>query len=304
MFRKTKAFRLDQDESSSEEFGIPVVGNDNSDEDENSEIEFGVPKPNAPVFSQKRNPFNIQKESNDVTCQDGKSKCPERTTCCVLGGGMYGCCPIAGAVCCEDHLHCCPHDTRCDTAEGRCINPTTLESSPWYKKFAATRIIKKHAVNLNPSSRPCAEGYCEGDQTCCSPTFARNPTCCPFSGGVCCKSGCCPKGYRCTGSSCVVETDEITVRAPKAGLVSGKFFGSSNIVFKTCEDGSNCPSKSICCPVGSDNGVKSFKCCPLKQGTCCENSCCPRGFHCGQEGVCERAALTKDLLKELFFDSL
>ena len=127
IIKKTRAFKLKSDGLSSEEFEIPVRGNDDSDEVEDSEepeTRFSVPKVNAPVYSQKRNPFKTQKEDNDVTCQDGKSKCPSGTTCCVLGGGMYGCCPIPGAVCCADHLHCCPHDTKCDTAEGRCINPT------------------------------------------------------------------------------------------------------------------------------------------------------------------------------------
>ncbi|KAE9549042.1 hypothetical protein FO519_007756, partial [Halicephalobus sp. NKZ332] len=196
MLKKTRAFKIVEEDSSSEEFGIPVIGKDEEDSGE-PEVRFNSPQVNAPAFSQKRNPFKNQKEVRDVTCQDGHSKCPSGTTCCTLGGGIFGCCPVPHAVCCEDHLHCCPQNTKCDTAQGRCINPTTLEKSPWYKKFSSTKIIKKTSIDLNPSFRPCASGYCEGHQTCCSPVFARNPTCCPFSGGICCKSGCCPKGYTC-----------------------------------------------------------------------------------------------------------
>ncbi|KAE9546341.1 hypothetical protein FO519_010447, partial [Halicephalobus sp. NKZ332] len=137
-----------------------------------------------------------------------------------------------------------------------------------------------------------------------SPVFARNPTCCPFSGGICCKSGCCPKGYTCANSGCVEKAKGISVRSPKASLVAGKFYENSEDLLKVCQDGSKCPRKSTCCPVEDEGGVKSFKCCPLSQGACCEKSCCPRGFHCAGEGICERAALTKDLLKEMFSDSI
>ncbi len=42
------------------------------------------------------------------TCADGKSECPTGTSCCQLDSGEYGCCPLPNAVCCSDHLHCCP----------------------------------------------------------------------------------------------------------------------------------------------------------------------------------------------------
>ncbi|KAH7694482.1 granulin-like, partial [Aphelenchoides avenae] len=63
----------------------------------------------------------IRSESvGDVTCSDGKSKCPDHTTCCPIAEGIYGCCPAENAVCCEDHVHCCPQGTTCDTAQGTC----------------------------------------------------------------------------------------------------------------------------------------------------------------------------------------
>ncbi len=34
----------------------------------------------------------------------------------------FGCCPIEGAVCCEDRMHCCPPQLPvCDTDTGRCL---------------------------------------------------------------------------------------------------------------------------------------------------------------------------------------
>merc|ERR1712142_926893 len=50
------------------------------------------------------------------------SSCPDGTTCCRLPGGTWGCCPMANAVCCKDHLHCCPSGTKCDTEHGRCTS--------------------------------------------------------------------------------------------------------------------------------------------------------------------------------------
>lgn len=29
-------------------------------------------------------------------------------TCCLLASKRYGCCPFPNAVCCQDHVHCCP----------------------------------------------------------------------------------------------------------------------------------------------------------------------------------------------------
>ncbi|VDO36907.1 unnamed protein product [Onchocerca flexuosa] len=47
-------------------------------------------------------------------CPDGKSTCRDSATCCPVGAGIYGCCPMKDAVCCDDHTHCCPSATKCD----------------------------------------------------------------------------------------------------------------------------------------------------------------------------------------------
>ena len=44
----------------------------------------------------------------NAACPGGSSECPDQTTCCQLSSGDWGCCPLPNAVCCEDHLHCCP----------------------------------------------------------------------------------------------------------------------------------------------------------------------------------------------------
>ncbi|KAF5740652.1 cysteine proteinase RD21a [Tripterygium wilfordii] len=61
------------------------------------------------------------------TVCDSYYTCPESTTCCcVYQYGSYcfawGCCPLDGATCCDDHYSCCPHDYPvCNINEGTCL---------------------------------------------------------------------------------------------------------------------------------------------------------------------------------------
>ncbi|XP_008796470.2 oryzain alpha chain-like [Phoenix dactylifera] len=61
------------------------------------------------------------------TVCDNYYSCPESTTCCcVYEFGNYcfawGCCPLEGATCCEDHYSCCPQDYPiCNVQEGTCL---------------------------------------------------------------------------------------------------------------------------------------------------------------------------------------
>ncbi|KAG1363324.1 oryzain alpha chain [Cocos nucifera] len=61
------------------------------------------------------------------TVCDNYYSCPESTTCCcVFDFGNYcfawGCCPLEGATCCEDHYSCCPHDYPiCNVRAGTCL---------------------------------------------------------------------------------------------------------------------------------------------------------------------------------------
>nr|2JYE_A Chain A, Granulin A [Homo sapiens] len=55
----------------------------------------------------------------DVKC-DMEVSCPDGYTCCRLQSGAWGCCPFTQAVCCEDHIHCCPAGFTCDTQKGTC----------------------------------------------------------------------------------------------------------------------------------------------------------------------------------------
>ncbi|KAF7141886.1 hypothetical protein RHSIM_Rhsim06G0054800 [Rhododendron simsii] len=60
------------------------------------------------------------------TVCDDNFACPESTTCCCVyefGKACFawGCCPLEGATCCEDHSSCCPHEYPvCNVYSGTC----------------------------------------------------------------------------------------------------------------------------------------------------------------------------------------
>lgn len=85
-----------------------------------------------------------------VVC-DTTHECPTSSTCCCLRELVgyclaWGCCPLEGAVCCDDNEHCCPGELPvCDTFAGRCL-PKMGEidgSVPWYTKTKATRRTRR-----------------------------------------------------------------------------------------------------------------------------------------------------------------
>jgi len=69
----------------------------------------------VPALNQPKLTFDAE----SVNCGDGSS-CPSGTTCCKMANGRYGCCPQPNAVCCNDHIHCCPNGYTCDVADGTC----------------------------------------------------------------------------------------------------------------------------------------------------------------------------------------
>uniref|UniRef100_A0A453D867 Granulins domain-containing protein n=1 Tax=Aegilops tauschii subsp. strangulata TaxID=200361 RepID=A0A453D867_AEGTS len=58
---------------------------------------------------------------------DSYNECPASTTCCCIyeyGKECFawGCCPLEGATCCDDHYSCCPHNYPiCNTQQGTCL---------------------------------------------------------------------------------------------------------------------------------------------------------------------------------------
>ncbi|XAR48376.1 Actinidain [Bertholletia excelsa] len=61
------------------------------------------------------------------TVCDDYYTCPDSSTCCCVYEYAnycfaWGCCPLEGATCCEDHYSCCPHDYPiCNVDAGTCL---------------------------------------------------------------------------------------------------------------------------------------------------------------------------------------
>jgi hypothetical protein len=97
------------------------------------------------------------------------------TTCCQLSTGDWGCCPLENAVCCEDHLHCCPQGYTCDVKDGRCNKGDV--SLPFFRKSKSSP--------SKQNSRPNVDQVCPGGSSQCP----SGSTCCQLSTG---DFGCCP----------------------------------------------------------------------------------------------------------------
>ncbi|XP_066344675.1 oryzain alpha chain-like [Miscanthus floridulus] len=78
---------------------------------------------------------------------DNYYSCPESTTCCcIYEYGKYcftwGCCPLEGATCCDDHYSCCPHDYPiCNVQQGTCLMG---KDSPLSVKATKRTLAKPH----------------------------------------------------------------------------------------------------------------------------------------------------------------
>jgi hypothetical protein len=78
---------------------------------------------------------------------DSSYTCPDSTTCCcIYEYGKYcyawGCCPLEGATCCDDHYSCCPHDYPiCNIQQGTCL---MAKDSPLSVKALKRTLAKPH----------------------------------------------------------------------------------------------------------------------------------------------------------------
>ncbi|XP_047062861.1 oryzain alpha chain-like [Lolium rigidum] len=90
---------------------------------------------------------------------DSYYTCPASTTCCCIfeyGKECFawGCCPLEGASCCDDHYSCCPHDYPvCNTRRGTCSatkdSPLSVKA---LKRIMATRTGARRAEDGMKSS--------------------------------------------------------------------------------------------------------------------------------------------------------
>ncbi|XP_072270765.1 progranulin isoform X2 [Pyxicephalus adspersus] len=218
-------------------------------------------------------------------CGDGSS-CPDGSTCCRLDSHSFGCCPLISAVCCDDHIHCCPSETTCDLAHKKCVSE--ISEIPMFTKTPALReegypdllgiSVKKATVKCDDTAT------CPGTATCC-----RLPSgewgCCPFEKAVCCadRLHCCPSGYICDGESCTKDQDSI----PWMKKIPALKEESTNV---PCDLTSYCPDKTTCCRLPSGD----WGCCPIEKATCCsdQDHCCPSGWRCGEQATCSIGQLS------------
>ncbi|CAL1543698.1 unnamed protein product [Lymnaea stagnalis] len=232
----------------------------------------------------------LAKSREEVTCNDGSS-CPQGSTCCQLASGSYGCCPLPQAVCCDDHVHCCPNGYTCDVSAGTCNKGNDIVA--WLTKQPAKTVV---------NDVPCDDtSSCPDGNTCCKLASGQYG-CCPLPKAVCCDDHvhCCPNGYTCDVSAGTCNRGNDIV----AWLTKQQAKTVVNDV--PCDDTSSCPDGNTCCKLASGQ----YGCCPLPKAVCCDDHvhCCPNGYTCDvSAGTCNRgndivAWLTKQPAKRVVND--
>nr|CBN81737.1 Granulins [Dicentrarchus labrax] len=211
-----------------------------------------------------------------VTCPGGKSSCPDSSTCCLLTSGDYGCCPYPDAVCCSDHIHCCPEGTKCDLLHSACVSALGESSAAVRIPAAVTELNSKCDKSTS----------CPGKSTCCK-TASGDWACCPLPQAVCCNDHehCCPKGYKCNvteqtcdrpGGLSLPWLRKVPALQTESSLaVSGPTRPARNM----CDATTSCPKDTTCCFM---DRTHKWGCCPLPKAVCCNdgNHCCPSGHTC------------------------
>ncbi|XP_060776980.1 granulin b isoform X2 [Neoarius graeffei] len=214
--------------------------------------------------------------SNDVTCPDKVSMCPDDTTCCKLENGSYGCCPMPNAVCCEDHVHCCPEGTTCDLARSTCVLDNELTGMARGKAPPILRLKLTSKVDVVPCNESVA---CATGNTCCKRQDGQW-SCCPLPEAVCCEDHihCCPHGTVCDLSKGTCDDPlDLSLSVPLVKKVPA-FPHLSQPASEKCDESFSCPQDTTCCKTASG----SWGCCPLPQAVCCEDHrhCCPHNTVC------------------------
>ncbi|XP_077020277.1 progranulin [Tamandua tetradactyla] len=215
----------------------------------------------------------------DVKC-DWEMSCPDGYTCCRLQSGAWGCCPFVQAVCCEDHIHCCPAGFRCDTGKGICQQG--YFQMPWMEK-APTHLSLPDPQSME-GDVPCdSTASCPPFNTCCR-LLSGEWGCCPAPEAVCCldHQHCCPHGYRCTPEGQCEKGNKMVARLEKRPVLEARPPRDTS-----CDQHTSCPVGQTCCPSLSGGSA----CCQLPHAVCCEDRehCCPAGYTCNVKArSCEK----------------
>ncbi|OBS58612.1 hypothetical protein A6R68_10272 [Neotoma lepida] len=219
-----------------------------------------------------------------VVCPDAQTQCPDDSTCCEMPTGQYGCCPMPNAICCSDHLHCCPQDTVCDLIQSKCLSEhyTTdlLTKLPGYPVSLMTNLLPTMKEVKCDMEVSCPDGY-----TCCLLTTGAWG-CCPFTKAVCCldHQHCCPHHFTCTAEGYCQKGESIVAGLEKTPAHQTSLFLSGDI---GCDHHTSCPVGQTCCP----SLKEGWACCQLPHAVCCEDQqhCCPTGYTCNvKEKTCEK----------------
>ncbi|XP_078079942.1 granulin b isoform X2 [Mustelus asterias] len=201
----------------------------------------------------------------DVKCNDTAS-CPDNNTCCKLPSGEFGCCPAPDAVCCADHIHCCPHGYKCRPGTGECFQKGN--SIPWMMKTPA--VVQGRAMNVQCDERKS----CPPNHTCCK-SASGDWTCCPLPQAVCCEDHihCCPSGYTCDVQHQLCKSKGSSI--PMILKLSASVERTEGMM---CGEDTMCQSGTTCCR----NRSGGWSCCPFTQAVCCKDEahCCPKGYMC------------------------
>ncbi|XP_051987482.1 uncharacterized protein LOC127647338 [Xyrauchen texanus] len=254
--------------------------------------------PVQPISSQKvanKQGASVDSDYN-VPCND-TAACPDETTCCKTKEGEWACCPLPEAVCCDDFIHCCPHDKICNVAAGSCDDPSG--SVPWFEKVPVQRISSQNLADTQVSSVdsdynvPCNDTAACPDETTCCKTKEGEWACCPLPEAVCCDDfiHCCPHGKICNvaAGSCddtsgsVPWFEKVPVRPISSQNVADTQDSDYNV---PCNDTAACPDETTCCKTKEGE----WACCPLPEAVCCDDfiHCCPHGKICNvAAGSCD-----------------
>lgn len=211
--------------------------------------------------------------TNEI-CPGGSKSCPDSATCCQLSDMSYGCCPLQNAVCCDDHIHCCPERTKCEV--GLCVQPDGANVTA---KRLPIEYITCFGTNFT----------CPDRTTCCKGMAPHTYGCCPLERAVCCSDGshCCPEGTvcnvqeeKCVGKGFVSEMyDSQKNRIPSFNFPKYLPLVKPNMKSIICPGSSfQCPDGYTCCQLPS----LDWGCCPFTNATCCKDHlhCCPEHMQC------------------------
>ncbi|CAL8282240.1 unnamed protein product [Merluccius merluccius] len=224
---------------------------------------------------------------NAVPCNDSVA-CADGNTCCQNPRGQWACCPLPEAVCCKDHLHCCPHGTTCNLVQSKCEDARGhAPSLPWLNKLPV--LSMEEVAMVTSSDEKCdRQTMCPGGTTCCR-KGSGHWACCPLPQAVCCADGehCCPSGYTCDArtASCSKPHAAGLQRMPWFSKHSAMQQGALGDV--KCDNTSSCASGTTCCKLATGE----WGCCPLVKAVCCDDRehCCPQGYTCNMHsGTCEK----------------